>query len=213
MTGQKENWSPATLASRYRRRRQGHQQQQLTHSILNSNSNNNNSSSSSSSNRISMTFDRKDGREHDPMLLRSSSLAWHTYLPLAYNMVLLLPLVYILFFLVYMFHHDFQMKTKAHQAAILQDVLTCGKNYEINQCHPSTRVPALEAQCQAWEICASQNPTMISRSVILGEMMGEALNSFIDPISFKAVIFYSILVMLLVVSNLRWFSHARLSSR
>ncbi|KAI7877854.1 hypothetical protein K492DRAFT_180374 [Lichtheimia hyalospora FSU 10163] len=88
---------------------------------------------------------------------------WAMYIPIAYNALVALPILYIVFSVVWTFSNDFQLKSEEHQAGILQQVASCAKNYEINQCHPSSRVPALEDKCNYWETCLNRNPSMISR--------------------------------------------------
>ncbi|KAJ8651832.1 hypothetical protein O0I10_012596 [Lichtheimia ornata] len=127
---------------------------------------------------------------------------WAMYIPIVYNALVALPILYIVFLVVWTFSNDFQIKSEEHQAGVLQQVASCAKNYEINQCHPSSRVPALEDKCNHWEACLNRNPSMISRTKIFAEIVAETLNSFVEPISYKAMLFFGIVIVgLLVISN------------
>lgn len=124
------------------------------------------------------------------------------YIPIVYNALVALPILYIVFSVIWTFSNDFRIKAEEHQAGVLQQVASCAKNYEINQCHPSSRVPALEEKCNYWETCLNRNPSMISRSKIFAEIVAETLNSFVEPISYKAMLFFSIVIIgLFVLSN------------
>ena len=64
----------------------------------------------------------------------------------------------------------------------------CSKEYLENRCAPSTRVPAMEKACLAWEKCMNRDPTVVGRARVSAETFAEIINSFIEPISYKTMV-------------------------
>lgn len=70
-----------------------------------------------------------------------------------------------------------------------EQIATCAQLYEINRCFPiSGRVPAIEKQCTAWESCMQRDPAAVGRARVVAETIGEVINSFVEPISWKALV-------------------------
>jgi hypothetical protein len=65
----------------------------------------------------------------------------------------------------------------------------CSKEYLENRCAPNTRVPAMEKACVAWEKCMNRDPTVVGRARVSAETFAEIINSFIEPISYKTMVF------------------------
>ncbi len=80
-------------------------------------------------------------------------------------------------------------------ADIVADMAKCRSHYEINQCHPSTRLPAAKEACEAWERCMNRDPKKVGRAKVSATTFAEIYNSFIEPISWKAMIFTFVLVV------------------
>ncbi|PVV05195.1 hypothetical protein BB560_000290 [Smittium megazygosporum] len=70
----------------------------------------------------------------------------------------------------------------------------CAKNYIDNRCDPSTRVPAMESKCLEWQICKNMDPSRIGRGRIFAETFAEIINGFIELISWKAMLFFFMLL-------------------
>jgi len=41
---------------------------------------------------------------------------------------------------------------------ILQQILECSNQYQINHCDPKERVPAMQKICSEWELCMNRRP-------------------------------------------------------
>src|SRR5271169_4815983 len=72
---------------------------------------------------------------------------------------------------------------------ILQEMAVCSKEYLENRCAPNTRVPAMEKACVAWEKCMNRDPTVVGRARVSAETFAEIINSFIEPISYKTMVY------------------------
>ncbi|KAG2223701.1 hypothetical protein INT45_007279, partial [Circinella minor] len=200
--GSRKNSSAAALNYRFRKRAsQGrsvqHQQQQnalatrtsfpmglmatTTKSLMN-NSNfltrsDNNESNKSNDNESHIVYARH----------QAISMTMLNWLQFIFNSVLTVLILYILFIVLWTLRHDFRIKTEEYTAAILDEIALCNRNYGINHCNPSTRVPAMEEKCNYWEACKNRDPLLITRSKLSAEMAAEILNSFVEPISYKTL--------------------------
>ncbi|QLL33418.1 hypothetical protein HG536_0E03290 [Torulaspora globosa] len=65
----------------------------------------------------------------------------------------------------------------------------CKIQYLTNKCNLGGR-PALQEKCQAWEQCMNRNNDIFfrARSTLSAKLFGEIVNSFIEPIGWKALL-------------------------
>ena len=83
----------------------------------------------------------------------------------------------------------------------------CSKEYLENRCAPTTRVPAMEKACIAWEKCMNRDPTVVGRARVSAETFAEIINSFIEPISYKTMVFpYKPLTKVILPPRCLWIS-------
>lgn len=95
------------------------------------------------------------------------------------------------------------------QALLSSEIQKCFRHYTENQCAPGLRLPALETTCHEWEICMNRDPNSVGRARVSAHTFAQILNSFIEPISYKAMV-SSFLSMLLMV---QLYLHLYLPSR
>jgi len=50
-------------------------------------------------------------------------------------------------------------------------------------------VPAMERACLTWETCMKRDPSTTGRAKLSAEVFAEVVNSLIDPISYKTMMF------------------------
>jgi len=101
---------------------------------------------------------------------------------------------------------------KASQDAkdeVLNEIAKCAKDYVDNRCGPDIRVKALEAVCENWERCMNRDPTSVGRARISAHTFALIFNSFIEPISYKAMIFIVLLITVSILVNNLAFSMFR----
>lgn len=67
--------------------------------------------------------------------------------------------------------------------------MTCRNLYATNQCSLQDK-PALQQQCQQWEQCMNRDNDVFfrARTTLGAQMFGEVINSFVEPIGWKALI-------------------------
>ncbi|OUM61052.1 hypothetical protein PIROE2DRAFT_13047 [Piromyces sp. E2] len=101
---------------------------------------------------------------------------------------------------------DLKNKAARHSSEILQQILECSNQYQINHCDPKERVPAMQKICSEWELCMNRRPDDVIMSEVVGETIAETLNQFIKPLEIKTVVIFVILVVgVLIVSNVCFF--------
>lgn len=124
------------------------------------------------------------------------------YLQLFFNLFLLGVLLYFLVSFIWTIQADVNKKVEEYSAEILSEMSICSKEYLENRCSPDQRVPAMQMACQAWEKCMERDPALVGRARVSAETFAEIVNSLIEPISYKTMIFCLVLVFgSLFVSN------------
>lgn len=124
------------------------------------------------------------------------------YLQLIFNLCLLSVLLYFLVSFILTIQADVNKKVEEYSAEILSEISICSKEYLENRCSPDQRVPAMQMACQAWEKCMDRDPALVGRARVSAETFAEIVNSLIEPISYKTMIFCLVLLFgSLFISN------------
>jgi hypothetical protein len=110
------------------------------------------------------------------------------YAQLLLNMFLIGSIMYILYSFWATIRGDVDKQTSIAVAEVLGQMAACARDYNNNHCDPSTRPPLLENACHNWEMCMNQNPRNVGRARISAHAFAEIFNSFIEPISYKAMV-------------------------
>lgn len=112
-----------------------------------------------------------------------------SYLQLFFNLILVTMFVYLVYTVVSTIRHDVNLKVEEYSQDILNEISLCSNEYIRNNCMPGRRVPALEKICSNWEKCMNQDPAIVGRAKVSAETFAEIINSFIEPIGIKAMVF------------------------
>ncbi|KAG1051565.1 hypothetical protein G6F43_006240 [Rhizopus delemar] len=83
-------------------------------------------------------------------------------------------------------HHDMNAKITNYESNELNEQIYCQRQYEMNQCSPDTRLPAIAEWCQTLENCMLR-PFSVSKSRVLAETLAEIANGFSDNITIKTM--------------------------
>lgn len=111
------------------------------------------------------------------------------YLQVFFNLCLILLLLYALLCFYLTIRRDVDQKVEEYSEAILADMSLCSRSYIENRCAPDMRVPAMEVRCNAWEKCMNRDPSQVGRARVSAETFAEIINSFIEPISYKTMVY------------------------
>ncbi|KAI9273827.1 Brl1/Brr6 domain-containing protein [Helicostylum pulchrum] len=125
-----------------------------------------------------------------------------TYIQMAFNAIVTITLLYIFIKIVLVVKQDFKLKALEHFDILHQAKISCTRNYMLNHCGQEDRVPALETMCTEWENCM-QKDIVVAQAKVSAEAIAEIINSFVEPISYKTLLFFTLLVIgSLVFSNM-----------
>lgn len=122
------------------------------------------------------------------------------YIQLFLYLAITMAILYIMFSLLWTIYTDIEKAYQEQYQIHMGDITQCSKHYQENHCekiqHSS---PMLVQLCSTWNTCMKRNPdAQISRSKIIAHVFGEILNSFIEPIHFKTMLYCLIFCVLLL---------------
>lgn len=127
-------------------------------------------------------------------------LSW--WAQLIVNLTLFSLAVYVVLTFVSAIRTEFDHAAEERSDLIVAEMAVCAKNYVDNRCAGGDRLPALETVCENWERCMNRDPAKVGRAKLSARTMAEIINNFIDPISWKAILFFiATLATVTAVSN------------
>lgn len=141
------------------------------------------------------------GSEAKPYWLSSlfTFIAQHPTLPntlsqyaqFTFNVFWLSVLAYMIFCFWSAVMGDVDKMANEARAEVLGDINACRANYQMNQC--ATPLPAMREMCEFWTKCMERDSTVMARATISARTFAQIFNSFVEPISYKAMIFTCVL--------------------
>ncbi|KAK9474303.1 Di-sulfide bridge nucleocytoplasmic transport domain-containing protein [Dipodascopsis tothii] len=117
-----------------------------------------------------------------------------SYLQLAFNLFLVTVFLYLIVAFVTTIRNDVNQKVNEYIFEVLVEIDHCAKEYVANRCAPDQRVPAAEKSCLMWEKCMKRDASVIGRAKVSAETFAEIINSFVEHISYKTMLFCLLLV-------------------
>ncbi|KAJ1802557.1 hypothetical protein LPJ75_006151 [Coemansia sp. RSA 2598] len=124
------------------------------------------------------------------------------YLQLGFNVFMVGTVLVIVVNVLLTIQRDINAKVQEYAGVVSQEILSCSKQYVDNRCDPDMRVPAMEPYCNAWETCMQQDPKKVGRAKVSAETLAGIVNGFIEPLSFKTMVFFLLLFFgTMVASN------------
>ena len=117
------------------------------------------------------------------------------YAQLFFNVFLLSGCAYIIYSFWSAVRGDVDRKAFEASASIIAEIVHAEEQFEVNRCASSDRAPALKSMCAEWERLKTQDPLVIARAKISAHTFAEIFNSFIEPISYKAMLFTAMIVL------------------
>ena len=108
------------------------------------------------------------------------------WLQLAVNFVLMGIILAGLFSVFSGIRSDLAHANEKARAALAQEMEDCNKNWLVNQCNPSRRLPALDKDCREWEKCMQQDPDAIMKTSVTIKNLGAVINDFTDVVTLKS---------------------------
>ncbi|KAL1301766.1 hypothetical protein AAFC00_005964 [Neodothiora populina] len=116
------------------------------------------------------------------------------YAQLLLNLFVIGGVMYLLYSFWATIRADVDKKSYEAVSELLAQMAVCAQHYTDNKCERSTRVPGMENACNEWEKCMNQNPKNVGRARVSAHTFAEIFNSFIEPISYKAMFFCLLII-------------------
>ncbi|KIJ21347.1 hypothetical protein PAXINDRAFT_104352 [Paxillus involutus ATCC 200175] len=110
------------------------------------------------------------------------------YLQFFFNLSLVLVFLYLLVQFILTVQRDVEQRISEYSMDIVQEIGVCASQYKNNFCG-NNQIPAMTQQCAAWEACMNRDPTQVGRARIGAELIAEVVNGFVEPISWKTLVF------------------------
>jgi hypothetical protein len=108
------------------------------------------------------------------------------WLQLGVNIILLSIVLFGIFAILSQIRSDLSHASEKAKAAIINEMSVCAENYRKNACAPrSNRPPALDAPCNEWEACMSQDASAVMQVQISARNVAEIMNEFVGVLTFK----------------------------
>jgi hypothetical protein len=113
-------------------------------------------------------------------------LSW--WAQLVVNLSLFSLAVWMVFSFVAEIRNEFDAVASKEMDSILHNIAECMKRYEDNKCAAGNLVPGLVPICAADRKCMDTDPTHVRRAMLSARTMAQIIDSFIEPISWKAIV-------------------------
>lgn len=110
------------------------------------------------------------------------------YLQFFFNLSLILVFLYLLVQFILTVQRDVEQRVSEYSMDIVQEIAQCALHFKTNLC-ATNPIPAMMRQCAAWETCMNRDPSKIGRARVGAELIAEVVNGFVEPISWKTLIF------------------------
>jgi hypothetical protein len=120
------------------------------------------------------------------------------YLQFFFNLSLILLFLYLVMQFIVTVQRDVEQRISEYSMDIVQEISMCSLQYTSNLC-ASNPIPAMAHQCGIWETCMNRDPTIVGRAKVGAELIAEVVNGFVEPISWKTLVFTLISLSFLTV--------------
>ncbi|KAF7713946.1 Uncharacterized protein PECH_000731 [Penicillium ucsense] len=127
-------------------------------------------------------------------------LSW--WAQLVVNLSLFSLAVWMVFSFVAEIRNEFDAVASKEMDSILHSIAECMQRYEDNRCAAGNLVPGLIPICAADRKCMDTDPTHVRRAMLSARTMAQIIDSFIEPISWKAII-----IFLATIGTVAWASN------
>ncbi|SCV03396.1 LAME_0H10088g1_1 [Lachancea meyersii CBS 8951] len=143
----------------------------------------------------SLTYDQHDTLKlPNPWSSYSKPASRTSYLLTSYLQIFLNALTALVLFsfaLIFMrsIKADLRSAWEVAKLELDHESIQCRIEYDLNHCDRSTRVEALESQCENWGKCMARNNDLFfrARTTISAKLIGDVINSFVEPLGWKTL--------------------------
>lgn len=115
-----------------------------------------------------------------------SILSW--WAQLTVNVSIFSMAVYVVWSVLRSIRAEFNHRAELESEHIFNAIHKCANDFVVNGCENPSRPPALQNVCDGWQACMDRDPHKIGHAQLSAGTMAVIINSFIEPISWKAVV-------------------------
>jgi hypothetical protein len=110
------------------------------------------------------------------------------YAQLVLNWFMVFLVIYLIWCFFLAIRADVDKASEEAMAEVLAEMAQCTRQYIDNGCSSDRRPPALETICESWDLCMNKDPKSFGRAKISAHTFAQIFNSFVEPISWKAMV-------------------------
>lgn len=112
------------------------------------------------------------------------------YVQFFFDFLIAAGVLYVMFSVWSAVSGDVDKKAQEAVNEIRIEMAVCARHWQENQCDPLrfNVAPALVNLCEDWKKCFEKNPQSVGRAKVSAHTFAEILNSFVEPISWKAFV-------------------------
>lgn len=96
---------------------------------------------------------------------------------------------------------DVDRASEQERSVALAQIAKCAHDFVLNGCASNSRPPVMEIPCNEFDLCMNRDPDSVGRARISAHTFAQIFNSFIEPISYKAMIFIVLIIIVTIVVN------------
>ncbi|KDR84743.1 hypothetical protein GALMADRAFT_217803 [Galerina marginata CBS 339.88] len=111
------------------------------------------------------------------------------YLQFFFNLSLIIIFLYLFVQFIITVQKDVALRISEYSQDIIQEISMCALQFKNNRCAGDNPIPAMMQQCANWEACMNRDPTVVGRAKVGAELIAEVINGFVEPISWKTLVF------------------------
>ncbi|KAG9240431.1 Di-sulfide bridge nucleocytoplasmic transport domain-containing protein [Calycina marina] len=123
------------------------------------------------------------------------------YAQLILNFTLVFTFIYLLYCFWQAVRGDVNHAADEQRSIVMAEMAACANEYTLNGCHNDKRAPALDKVCNAWDLCMNRDPEATGRAKISARTFAEIFNNFVEPISWKAMLFVLLIITVSITVN------------
>jgi hypothetical protein len=123
------------------------------------------------------------------------------YIQAAFNLIIFCGLLFAVYSFTCAIQQDIDLRAEHFRREVLSEIKSCALDYEANRCEPNERIPAMQKMCEGWKNCMQQDPLRVARGKITAHTIAEIFNSFVEPISYKTMIFVALILVTVIVGS------------
>ncbi|KAL0248852.1 hypothetical protein GEMRC1_004086 [Eukaryota sp. GEM-RC1] len=123
------------------------------------------------------------------------------YVRLTFNICCVIGLFCIGVLFVLAIRGDISLRTARSSEGLITEIQNCQKSYEDAKCADGPKSGQAQSFCETMFHCMNMDPNGIETVAISVRAIAEAINSFVEPISYKTMVFIVLLFIIIAAGS------------